>query len=163
GSHVRLGAQCRPGIGTPPLHHEFGLRDRRPNFGGGGLHSANDGHARQPLGHHASSFSASATRRSMLTVHKRSYRWSHAMASRIGLTERLTDTVRPVLVRVINPASERTSRCFIIPGSFNENGRASSLTESPGFSFSRSRTARRVGSASAENVRSIRDAGYFTM
>ena len=158
GSHVRLGAECRPRIGTPPLHHEFGLRDRRPDYCGRGLDPAHDGHARQALVHRSPSSSTSATSLSMLTVQRLSYRLSHAIASRIGPTERLTDTMRPVLIRVISPASDRTSRCFIIPGSFSENGRASSLTESPGFSFSRSRTARRVGSASAENVRSIRDA-----
>jgi len=59
--------------------------------------------------------------------------------------------------------SDRTSRCFIIPGSFSESGRASSLTEIPDSSFSRNRTCRRAGSASAENVRSIADVRYFTM
>jgi hypothetical protein len=38
-------------------------------------------------------------------------------------------TVRPVLVRLISPASESTSRCFMIAGSDIANGRASSLTE----------------------------------
>ena len=37
-------------------------------------------------------------------------------------------TVRPVLLRVIRPASDSTSRCFMIAGSDTGNGRASSLT-----------------------------------
>jgi len=39
-------------------------------------------------------------------------------------------------------------------GSDIENGRASSLTESPSVSFSRASKARRVASESAANVRS---------
>ena len=85
------------------------------------------------------------------------------MASRIGAADRFTATVRPVLVRVINPASDRTFRCFVMPGSFNDKGRASSLTESPGLFFNRTKTARRLGSASAENVRSRSDNEYFAM
>ena len=37
--------------------------------------------------------------------------------------------MRPVLLRVIRPASDSTSRCFMIAGSDIGNGRASSLTE----------------------------------
>ena len=63
-------------------------------------------------------------------------------------------TVRPVFVRLISPASESTSRCFMIAGSDIGNGRASSLTETLLSSPSRARSARRVGSASAAKVRS---------
>jgi hypothetical protein len=38
-------------------------------------------------------------------------------------------TVRPTFLRVIKPASDSTSRCFITAGSDIENGRASSLTD----------------------------------
>jgi hypothetical protein len=44
--------------------------------------------------------------------------------------------------------------CFMMLGSETGNGLASSLTVSSGVSDSRSRIARRVESASAENVRS---------
>lgn len=40
-------------------------------------------------------------------------------------------TVRPVLVRVISPASDRTFRCFRIAGSDMEKGSASVLTGIP--------------------------------
>ena len=63
-------------------------------------------------------------------------------------------TVRPVLWRVIRPASDSTSRCFMIAGSDTGNGRASSLTVRLSFCSSRATSARRVGSASAENTRS---------
>ena len=36
-------------------------------------------------------------------------------------------TVRPLLLRVIRPASDNTSRCFMIAGSDTGNGRANSL------------------------------------
>ena len=62
-------------------------------------------------------------------------------------------TVRPLLARVISPASESTSRCFMIAGSDTGNGCASSLTDSDGFSPSLAISARRVGSASAPKVR----------
>ena len=65
-------------------------------------------------------------------------------------------TVRPDLVRAISPASDRTSRCFITAGSDTANGAANALTESPGRFASRATNARRVGSASAANVRSSR-------
>ena len=39
-------------------------------------------------------------------------------------------TVRPLLLREIRPASDSTSRCFMIAGSDIANGSASSLTES---------------------------------
>ena len=47
----------------------------------------------------------------------------------MGAAASWQDTVRPVLVRVIRPASDSTSRCFMIAGSDTGNGRASSLTE----------------------------------
>jgi hypothetical protein len=62
-------------------------------------------------------------------------------------------TVRPLLLRVIRPASDSTSRCFMIAGKDTGNGRASSLTVTLSCS-SRATNARRVGSASAENTRS---------
>ena len=63
-------------------------------------------------------------------------------------------TVRPVLLRAIRPASDSTSRCFMIAGSDTENGRASSLTDRLAWSPRRASSARRVGSASAPKVRS---------
>ena len=63
-------------------------------------------------------------------------------------------TVRPLLLRVISPASDSTSRCFMIAGSDTGNGWASSLTVRFSFCSSRATSARRVGSASAENTRS---------
>ena len=36
-------------------------------------------------------------------------------------------TVRPLLLRVIRPASDNTSRCFMIAGSDTGNGSANSL------------------------------------
>lgn len=63
-------------------------------------------------------------------------------------------TVRPVLVRVISPASDSTSRCFMTAGKDIENGRASSLTETLSRVPSCAISARRVGSARAAKVRS---------
>jgi hypothetical protein len=63
-------------------------------------------------------------------------------------------TLRPVLLRLISPASDSTSRCFMIAGSDTWNGCASSLTVRLAFSPSRATIARRVGSASAANTRS---------
>ena len=63
-------------------------------------------------------------------------------------------TVRPLLLRVIRPASDSTSRCFMIAGSDMWNGLASSLTVRVSFSSSRVTSARRVGSASAAKTRS---------
>jgi hypothetical protein len=62
--------------------------------------------------------------------------------------------MRPVLLRAIKPASESTSRCFMIAGSDIGNGRASSLIDTFSASLSRASSARRVGSASAAKVRS---------
>jgi hypothetical protein len=72
----------------------------------------------------------------------------------MGAGVRRQITVRPDLVRATSPASERTSRCFMIAGSETENGAASVLTERSGCSASRVNKARRVGSASAAKVRS---------
>ena len=63
-------------------------------------------------------------------------------------------TVRPLLLRVISPASDSTSRCFMMAGSDTGNGFASSLIVRLSFCSSRATSARRVGSASAENTRS---------
>jgi len=76
------------------------------------------------------------------------------MALSIGVALSRHDTVRPVLVRATNPASASTSRCFMIAGNDIGNGRASSLTDTSSCSPRRARIARRVGSASAPNVRS---------
>lgn len=76
------------------------------------------------------------------------------MASSIGAALSRQLTVRPVLVRVISPASDSTSRCFMIAGKDIENGRANSLTETLSRSPSCVTSARRVGSASAAKVRS---------
>ena len=50
------------------------------------------------------------------------------MASFMGSEESRTVTVRPVLERVMSPASSSTLRCFITAGSLIANGLASSLT-----------------------------------
>jgi len=63
-------------------------------------------------------------------------------------------TVRPAFLRVIRPASDSTSRCFMTAGSEIENGRASSLTDNASSRSSWAIRARRVGSASAAKVRS---------
>jgi hypothetical protein len=76
------------------------------------------------------------------------------MASSIGPAVSCTATVRPVLVRVIRPASLSTSRCFITAGSDMEKGCASSLTVAFSRSASCASSARRVGSESAAKVRS---------
>ncbi len=76
------------------------------------------------------------------------------MASSIGAALSSQLTTRPLLVRATSPASLSTSRCFITAGSDIENGRASSLTDRPSLSASRSSSARRVASESAAKVRS---------
>lgn len=76
------------------------------------------------------------------------------MASSMGPALSWHATVRPVFVRVISPASESTSRCFMIAGSDIANGSANWLTEIASRSLRRSRIARRVGSDSALKVRS---------
>jgi len=76
------------------------------------------------------------------------------MAFSIGAALSRQLTVRPVLLRVIRPASDSTSRCFITAGNDIENGRASSLTEKLCRSLRRATSARRVESESAAKVRS---------
>ena len=85
------------------------------------------------------------------------------MASRIGAALSWQLTVRPDLARSSNPASARTSRCFMIAGNDTPNGCASALTDNPGCSASRVSKARRVGSASAAKVRSRGAALNLTM
>src|SRR5579871_741373 len=72
-------------------------------------------------------------------------------------------TVRPVFVRVIRPASDKTSRCFITAGSDIEKGSASALTETLSSLLRRARSARRVGSARAAKVRSRAGVIYLTI
>ena len=69
------------------------------------------------------------------------------MAFSIGSGVSSQATMRPVLVRLIRPASDSTSRCFITAGSDIGSGRASSLTEalSPLFETREQRPPRRVG------------------
>ena len=76
------------------------------------------------------------------------------MASSIGAAVSWQATVRPVLERVMSPASDSTSRCFMTAGSETGNGLANSLTDRLSLSLSRASSARRVGSARALNVRS---------
>ena len=72
----------------------------------------------------------------------------------MGAALRRQVTVRPDLVRVTSPASDSTSRCFMIAGNETLNGAASALTEMFGCSASRASNDRRVGSAKAAKVRS---------
>ena len=76
------------------------------------------------------------------------------MAFSIGSGVSSQATMRPVLVRLISPASDSTSRCFMTAGSDIGRGRASSLTEALIPLFKRASRARRVGSARAAKVRS---------
>ena len=76
------------------------------------------------------------------------------MAAFIVAAVRRQFTVRPLLLRLIRSASDSTSRCFMIAGSDTGNGRANSLTVTLSCSPSRATSARRVGSARAENTRS---------
>jgi hypothetical protein len=76
------------------------------------------------------------------------------MAFSIGSGVSSQATMRPVLVRLIRPALDSTSRCFITAGSDMGSGRASSLTETLIPLFRRASNPRRVGSASAAKVRS---------
>jgi hypothetical protein len=79
---------------------------------------------------------------------------SHSTALSIGSAVNSHVTVRPALLRTINPASLSTSMCFITAGNVMSNGSASSLTVARSSWLSRANTARRVGSASAANMRS---------
>lgn len=85
------------------------------------------------------------------------------MASSIGPAASRHTTVRPVLVRVMSPASDNTSRCFITAGSDMANGCASSLTDKSAPADRRASRARRVGSARAVNVRFKAASEYLTM
>ncbi len=75
------------------------------------------------------------------------------MACSIGAAVRRHVTVRPVLVLVINPASESTSRCFMTAGSDMSKGFASSLIVMLSRPSSSASSARRVGSATAAKTR----------
>ena len=76
------------------------------------------------------------------------------MAVSIGAGVSSQATMRPVLVRLIKPASDSTSRCFMTAGSDIGNGSASSLIDRLSAFSRRASSARRVGSDSAANVRS---------
>jgi hypothetical protein len=76
------------------------------------------------------------------------------MARSMGAADNRHATVRPVFARVIKPASDSTSRCFMMAGSETGNGRANSLTDTNSCSPSCASKARRVGSANAAKVRS---------
>jgi hypothetical protein len=78
------------------------------------------------------------------------------MAVSIGSGVSSQATMRPVLLRLIRPASDSTSRCFITAGNDIGNGRASLLTEALSPSLNCASSARRVGSARAAKVRSSR-------
>jgi hypothetical protein len=81
----------------------------------------------------------------------------------IGVALRRHDTTRPVFVRLINPASDNTSICFMTAGSDTENGRASSLTDRLDPSPSCANSARRVGSDKAAKVRLSVASLYLTI
>ena len=85
------------------------------------------------------------------------------MAVSIGSGVSSQATMRPVLVRLMRPASDSTSRCFMTAGSDIGNGRASSLTEALSPLFNRASNARLVGSARAANVRSSMASLYLTI
>src|SRR5665809_32800 len=85
------------------------------------------------------------------------------MACSIGAAANWQMTVRPVFLRVIRPASDSTSRCFMMAGRDMGNGWASSLTETFSRTSSCAMRARRVGSASAAKVRSRAVSRYLTI
>ena len=74
------------------------------------------------------------------------------VAHRLGVEPAGDDA--PGFAARTRPASDSTSRCFMIAGSDTGNGAASALTEMSGSAASRITSARRVGSASAAKVRS---------
>jgi hypothetical protein len=74
------------------------------------------------------------------------------MALRIGAAVSRHATTRPLFSRATRPASESTSRCFMIAGSDIANGCANSLTDRLSRPDSRASSARLVGSASAPKV-----------
>ena len=47
----------------------------------------------------------------------------------MGAAFKRQETVRPALLRVTRPASDSTSRCFMIAGKETGKGRARSLTD----------------------------------
>jgi hypothetical protein len=79
---------------------------------------------------------------------------SQFIACSMGCAVSLQATVRPVFSRAIRPASDSTSRCFMIAGSDIANGCASSLTDRLACPPSRASRARLVGSERAAKVRS---------
>ncbi|AJZ60138.1 hypothetical protein OI25_205 [Paraburkholderia fungorum] len=85
------------------------------------------------------------------------------MASSIGPADNRHATVRPVLLRVMRPASDNTSRCFITAGNDIAKGSASSLTDRSFTPDRRASNARRVGSDSAAKVRSSNASLNLTM
>jgi hypothetical protein len=85
------------------------------------------------------------------------------MACSMGSAVKRQVTVRPFLVRVMRPAPDSTSMCFMIAGSDMGNGSASSLTERACASSSRASSARLVGSARAAKVRSRTASLYLTI
>jgi hypothetical protein len=54
---------------------------------------------------------------------------SQSIACSIGLAVKWHATVRPVFARATRPASDSTSRCFMIAGNDIANGCARSLTD----------------------------------
>jgi len=79
---------------------------------------------------------------------------SQSIACSIGFAVNRHATMRPVFDRAIRPASDSTSRCFMIAGNETGNGFANSLTDAVLRFPSCASNARRVGSASAAKVRS---------
>src|ERR1700722_10333804 len=91
------------------------------------------------------------SRRSRLSSQKRRYSSIQLAASLGGSASSLQGRHCASRPRAISPARSSTFRCFDTAGIDISNGSASSVTDvSP--SASRARMARRVGSASAENV-----------
>ena len=87
------------------------------------------------------------------------------MACAMGSALSRQVTVRPLLDRVMSPASESTFKCLRIAGSDIVNGSASAPTGMPSSAFGsrRASSARRVGSASAAKVRSSASSEYLTI
>src|SRR5215467_7478832 len=141
--------------GTHPAFYFFRIGPGREDFGRRGFEPAleRETRFRGGLGCHDSS-SKNAARLESRSDQNFSYRLSHSKASRIGSASSRQATVRPALLRLTRPASDRTSRCFITPGKDIANGAASSETDSPGCCASRITSARRVASESAAKVRS---------
>ena len=80
----------------------------------------------------------------------------------MGSGESVQLTTRPSFVRLINPASSRTPRCFMKPGNDMSCGLASSITgRLP--SLNEASTFRRVESDSAANTTSSSASSYLTI